>query len=1113
VGFRPVLARPAPTPKAPTSLSTAHPAVLQHPITVKIPAATVPEDTLTSDQKKIVQKAIELEKAATASKEKGEYSESVTQYRQALRVWEEVGPLSIPPAIATRLHLSQCLVAQKQWEGAIVELQLALALQDADVSEGDRMTKRMPLILLQRVGQTDLFDSDLTLTNCHLLATTLAEVAKVQTNATDKATFLHEAQIFADRVLFGRKNRLQPDADKLIEARQLVVALAVALQELPFESRKTYPPREINPPDIAPLTDAARARVKSASRAALAEADQQWQQALEMRDDDGFTESKPLFAAATAAYQRILGAEHPHTLRCRGVNAWVQHSFFEKEKEKVTELRTIIAAQQRVLPKDDPITLWCLDKLLYLIRNDYRSEEALKLARDLVAAHTRISGPDHHRTLEAREDLARLLVSGTLDAQAEKEYTELTALYTRKHGVDMEQAMQCRSALGGQLVDHGQPAAALTRLLTWLVIRDTRGSEISDKKPILDLAYALTLLNRPSEALVFARRAATPPKEDSLYGRDHDKPFGCEALVKALETRVQKIRDGQGDSADKSIHETEGPAERPASNAATNEDAVTPGSSGKLTSRDKIEKIGLTSVMMRALRGDPECQYLNFVIYKSGGPVEKNPLAAFHWALLAAEAGHLEAHNEVAVFYNKGEDVVQNYPEAIRWLRKAAESGNANAMYNMGMSYTLGQGVEKDAGQMVYWYEKSALAGHLGAQRFLGSILQLGSDGVGQDLEAACRWFAMGAAQDDAKCLYFLGINCYRGEGVPMDKPVAIGMWRRAAEQGDKEAQFKLGCCYSLGDEGLVKDPQSAYIWLKLAAGQGHKQAAEFASDIVSRDLSKKEIADAVVQIKRFEPRAPRSMPVSIAAATEKPDAPTEDEDIGIGTGFFISRSGHLVTNYHVIKDAIGIRVLLGHDKEVPATVIAQDKKADLAILKVSVPDSTKAGDRYYLPIAPAGGVKLGSTVATVGFPNISVQGFSPKLSKGEISSLAGIQDDPGEFQISVPLQPGNSGGALVDAKGNVVGVVCSILDQRIALATTGTLANNVAYAVKSSLLLNLIESVPNLSDELAEPTREVRTFEDVVEDVQHATAMVLVKVKTETKTNSTSKSKSKVKN
>ena len=59
-----------------------------------------------------------------------------------------------------------------------------------------------------------------------------------------------------------------------------------------------------------------------------------------------------------------------------------------------------------------------------------------------------------------------------------------------------------------------------------------------------------------------------------------------------------------------------------------------------------------------------------------------------------------------------------------------------------------------------------------------------------------------------------------------------------------------------------------------------------------------------------------------------------------------------------------------------------------------------------------------------MGFPNIGLQGFAPKLAKGEIASLSGAGDDARYFQISVPVQPGNSGGALVDERGNVVGVV-----------------------------------------------------------------------------------------
>ena len=76
------------------------------------------------------------------------------------------------------------------------------------------------------------------------------------------------------------------------------------------------------------------------------------------------------------------------------------------------------------------------------------------------------------------------------------------------------------------------------------------------------------------------------------------------------------------------------------------------------------------------------------------------------------------------------------------------------------------------------------------------------------------------------------------------------------------------------------------------------------------------------------------------------------------------------------------------------------------------------------------------------------------RLAKGEIAGISGLADDARYFQISVPLQPGNSGGALVDERGNVVGVVSAKLNAAATLAASGALPENVNYAVKSSFLL-----------------------------------------------------------
>ena len=135
----------------------------------------------------------------------------------------------------------------------------------------------------------------------------------------------------------------------------------------------------------------------------------------------------------------------------------------------------------------------------------------------------------------------------------------------------------------------------------------------------------------------------------------------------------------------------------------------------------------------------------------------------------------------------------------------------------------------------------------------------------------------------------------------------------------------------------------------------------------------------------------------------------------------------------------------------------------------------------------------MDNLVATIDFPNIGLQGFAPKLAKGEIASLSGIQDDPRYFQISVPVQPGNSGGALVDEHGNVVGVVSAKLSARAALAATGALPENVNYAIKSSFLLSFLESVPAVSAKLKDPVTADRKFEDVVKSAQDAAVLVLV--------------------
>ena len=224
----------------------------------------------------------------------------------------------------------------------------------------------------------------------------------------------------------------------------------------------------------------------------------------------------------------------------------------------------------------------------------------------------------------------------------------------------------------------------------------------------------------------------------------------------------------------------------------------------------------------------------------------------------------------------------------------------------------------------------------------------------------------------------------------------------------------------------------------------------------------------------------PANQPPAAAAANESasPDISSR------GTGFFITQDGFFVTNEHVVSGGRRFQIRT-ETSTMDATLVHSDPGSDIAVLRCH-------GTFSFLAIRSTD-VRLGSTVATVGFPNPDLQGFAPKLSKGEISSLAGIRDDPREYQISVPIQPGNSGGALIDERGNAVGIVSARISQRAAIATSGTTAQNVNYAVKGRVLAEFLEKVPGLTRPLPVCREDALPFEDAVGAAQQATAMVVV--------------------
>jgi S1-C subfamily serine protease len=215
-----------------------------------------------------------------------------------------------------------------------------------------------------------------------------------------------------------------------------------------------------------------------------------------------------------------------------------------------------------------------------------------------------------------------------------------------------------------------------------------------------------------------------------------------------------------------------------------------------------------------------------------------------------------------------------------------------------------------------------------------------------------------------------------------------------------------------------------------------------------------------------------------------------------VGTGFFVTDDGYLVTCEHIVRQATSFRVRLPA-RSVAAQLVTADRKLDLALLKVS-------GAFSALPVPSEAHVSLGDPVFTIGFPNPDVQGVEPKLTKGEISSLAGMGDNPRYFQISVPIQPGNSGGALVDEGGNVVGVVTARLDDLETYQISGALPQNVNYAVKGSSVRAFLDGVPGLFGKLKSASTAAGR-EIVTTAAQRASVLVIAELESRTRNESSS--------
>ena len=458
-----------------------------------------------------------------------------------------------------------------------------------------------------------------------------------------------------------------------------------------------------------------------------------------------------------------------------------------------------------------------------------------------------------------------------------------------------------------------------------------------------------------------------------------------------------------------------------------------------------------------ATQGLAEAQVNLGRIFQRGEGVPKDSAKAVEYYQKAAAQGHPAAQNNLGTMYADGHGVPKDPVKAAEWYQRAATQGDAVAQYNLAQAYAVGEGVPKDPAKALEWYQKAGAQGDAGAQVEVGKAYDplypsaLG-ESVFKDPVKAAEWYQRAATQGEAAAQYNLAQAYAVGEGVPKDPTKAFEWCQKAAAQGHRGGQGRLSMMYLLG-EGVAKDKVLGYAWANLSAARG-SEPSKLIRDIFEHGLTLAERAEGQRLASNWKPGtilARESLPAiggRSKAGKGTAGAPMQG---GTGTGFVVSGSGHILTSLRVVDGCTKLRI---SGRKGVAKLLVTDRVNDLALLQI--PGETKDFARL---IPDPSKLRQGEDIVVHGYPLNAVRSSGGNLSPGVVSAMPGLGNNTNRIQITAPIQPGFSGSPVIDKKGHVVGMVSmKLLELKTAIAT-GSLPQNVNFAVNAQTLRSFLDA------------------------------------------------------
>jgi len=438
-------------------------------------------------------------------------------------------------------------------------------------------------------------------------------------------------------------------------------------------------------------------------------------------------------------------------------------------------------------------------------------------------------------------------------------------------------------------------------------------------------------------------------------------------------------------------------------------------------------------------------------------PPASSSESAIQLLRMNADGGHWESQWALGTLFQAGfREVKPDAAESTKWWQRLDSQTDASVQSEIGFRYLAsnpkyyktgdnrwnGKDLTFDETNSVAWswFTKAAAQGNGGAMWQMSHMEDAGL-GVPKNSESALQNEKRAANVGHADAMYWMGTRYTHGRGVPIDYSVALDWFKKAvAAEGPygvnssrAEAQNALGVFHENG-YGLSKDAVIAYAWYNLSAAGGYEKARENLSR-VQKVLTPEDLSEAQKLSREWSAGKLIERTTRSAASGDG----TQTGTASSATGFFISTSGDILTNHHVVADCKEIRVPA---LSTVGKVRVADKVNDLALVKIEGKDFSP------LVFSPVEELKQGEEISVFGFPLDGYLPSSGNFTQGIVAALAGPANNSSLIQITSPVQPGNSGGPVLNKRGEVVGVVVGKANVIKLAKVTGDIAQNINFAI-----------------------------------------------------------------